>query len=369
MRCLVHGSFMNDNYGDYLIFQITMNILKKYSNGRNIKFVVDNVDKSYIKYTNVDVVNIWLEIFRCNCAIMTGGGYYGEPNKILYKYFWNLRFLLVHAIPFCILALRSCPYIIVGLGVGPLSWKFSRCVARLILRNAKKIVVRDEESREYIYNVLNVSNNVEVYPDLVMGKEFDSFLTEKEWAKEQLYKNNRKNIAIHYTTKYVAANGIAIAFCDIKKFLDEHKDEYNVFFILDQDNVVQEKRAINLLEKLGVGFNARIIFYPGPYKLTSFLSFMDIIITDKLHVGIVGTRLNKVVISTAGHQKIRRFYKQIGRSNFMKDLHFIKAGWLYNLLHDIPNQKDISDYIILSSTQENIIKGFIEMQNEGEIKF
>ena len=28
-----------------------------------------------------------------------------------------------------------------------------------------------------------------------------------------------------------------------------------------------------------------------------------------------------------------------------------------------------SDYIILSSTQENIIKGFIEMQNEGEIKF
>ena len=365
MKCLIHGSFMNDNYGDFLLFDITADIVDNISDSDNI--IVDNVDSSYYKYRTINRRSTWEGIHEADCAILTGGGYFGAPSKRIYKYYWDIRFVLVHALPFVYFAMKKKPYIIVGLGVGPLNSKISRWTAGYIIKHAVSVSVRDQESQEYIKNSLKINRKVNVYPDMVMGANISKYLSAKKWVENVINKNSKKNLAIHLTTKMGRDDeGIAIVIKDIQKYIRESDDGWNVYFVCDQGGSKQVERQKILAEFLDIT-GTKVIGYESPYKLTSLLDRMDIVITDKLHVGIVSTKLGKYVISTAAHPKTQRFYRQLGISDHCLNLNGIQKGEVLHLLKNYKgsSKKDLSVIINNSKKNSEEIKKFLNLQMNG----
>ena len=55
--------------------------------------------------------------------------------------------------------------------------------------------------------------------------------------------------------------------------------------------------------------------YSEPDDLCALLNRCNLILTYKLHVGIISATLGRSVIAVSKHEKIQRYYKQIGEQD------------------------------------------------------
>lgn len=347
----VHGSFMNDNFGDFLLYEVVMSKLERYEDKFNI--FSSDVSESYDLLYPVKRKSKLYSIFRSDLAVLAGGGYFGEPDKR--KLYWSIRFICKHAIPLSILRFRKIPYAIIGVGVGPLSYAIPRNIVKFIFRGAKEISVRDIESKEYL-NKIGIKKEIKITPDWVMGMSIEELVRNKYEAEKIIsgYKFNTSNktIFVHLTTKNnYDGKGMSLVIEELIRFA--HSDK-NINFIIgcDQDRNTQKERAQDILEKMP-SERTRMLKYMGPWTLCSIINKADIVITDKLHVGIVGTRLHKNVISFASHSKALRFYNQIGRSENSVKLSNITKEEINELLKKSKEQKPVDIDEIVKQAQNN----------------
>src|SRR5690606_29070815 len=68
--------------------------------------------------------------------------------------------------------------------------------------------------------------------------------------------------------------------------------------------------------------NVELIPYSDMHNLIELLSKMELVVTNKLHVGIVSIAKNAKVISIPTHQKTIRLYKQLDLENFCLDRNY-----------------------------------------------
>ena len=116
----------------------------------------------------------------------------------------------------------------------------------------------------------------------------------------------------------------------------------NSFKILDQ---IFKERNISAFEHL----------YTDWYDMCFFLSKVDVIITRKLHVGILGSRFHKSVISTPMHlYKTLRFYKQIGEEGRCIQYQKLTDETIYDLLNEYADKKIIIPDEIVSLSNLNL---------------
>ncbi len=329
MNVYIHGSFMNDNYGDFLLYDISERIVK--SNVRETDCVYSsNVDKTYDTYVPVERRSKFSAIFESDLAIFTGGGYFGEPTS--HKIYWNVRCLWKHLLPAFLIALRGTPYAIIGAETGPLSFGLSRMLMKYIANHAEVVSVRNDESREFLKSI-GVKGKVLVKPDLVMGANPEMLLRDLNDGQEEIIRKieekklvDKKIIVLHLTSNpdSVAMESII---GDIKRF----KDEQDVFYIIvcDQGRKKQNERAMILSKRLS-DCDRMVVKYDGPWLLSQVLNLADATITDKLHVGIVSTLFRKEVISVALHPKSIKFYRLINRREWTMPLSDIRTGDVYN---------------------------------------
>ncbi|WP_341931383.1 polysaccharide pyruvyl transferase family protein [Streptococcus pluranimalium] len=355
MKMYVHGSFMNDNFGDFLLYDIVVDyLLKKHP---NMEVFSKNVSKTYdqLQVVNRKTDKEILEI--ANLAILAGGGYFGQPGRPVLDHYWNYNFLKNHAFFLKKLADKKIPYIIIGVGVGPISWPIGKKLTKYIFENAQHIVVRDKESRDYCKDVLKISKAIDILPDLVMGCDIERYILDVPQTSE--VNQDEKKIALHLTTKNRGnGEGIDCVLKDLIRYKNANKKDH-FYLVCDQNSEKQRERANEIKNLLG-NENVSIMEYIDPYHLCTLLSEMNIIITDKLHVGIVGTRLGKHVISVSSHVKIGRFYNQMGRENFSIRLKDLKDGDIFNLLNQFPwKLNNINNFILKSKESFNQIDYFV----------
>ena len=101
-----------------------------------------------------------------------------------------------------------------------------------------------------------------------------------------------------------------IAVPAVDKFLNSNK-EYQLYLV--SDGLTHDR----LYEEYAKCFNMHtphILKYDNPWMLTRQIQRADLILTTKLHVGIVGTVFGCSVVSFPWHQKTVRYYKQIGET-------------------------------------------------------
>ena len=368
LQCYIHGSFLSDNFGDFLLYDVTERLIS--GNFENVQTYSTDVSKAYNNYTNVIRKSRFDAAASADIAVLTGGGYFGEPGNRISACLFEVEFIMMHLIPLLGLVAFKVPYIIVGLGVGPLTLKISKWGARVIFSHAQSVFVRDSESKQYIEHKLGVDCKVGVLPDIVMGSDIDYYLDTDE-IPSNLNCGTEYRIGVHLVTRNTHEDkGTDGVLAGIKSALasDEFlsKKSTSLLFLCDQGSEKQTKRSQYNAEYLDCTSD-EVFPYRSAKSLCSLLSTCDLVITDKLHVGIVATRLGKAVISVASHPKAKRFYRQIGNSEQCISLHEADATkvkeMIENTLRRSPSVSNTLELIESESAKNmNEVRRFVEEQ-------
>ena len=324
----IHGSYYCMNFGDTLIISIIKNWVNEIMPDSLINLPFVNSKEEGFQIMNGDEYITDPSLKNTKALIFGPGGYFGEPNSSIFKRtYWYLRNFFRHLYWNKKLFKNNIPYMIVGVGVGPIKNFLMRKKIIKLFKNAQFIAVRDKLSKQYLVSWGVPSNSIEVTKDVA--------LTTQRNTEKQL--NNKLKVGIHFSGDELTKYGKMDAFILFVKYLITN---YDVFLVEDEPNQSKNYRAGTLFDRLK---NENIIIpsidYKSPELLLNDLQKFDCLITSKLHVGILGYSFLIPVLSVPKHQKTQRFYKQIGRSEFCLDFKSLETKFLIKKFEKCINSK------------------------------
>lgn len=355
----VIGSFMNDNFGDYLIYQETLDCIRNHF-GEEIRVVSSDVSKFYDRYTEVNRMSHKKCMEIADYIVMTGGGYFGEGNRK--KLLWNLYFVRYYGLKTLNIAMSKKTFIIVGVGAGPFKYFFSRYITKFVFEKSLFSSVRDQESKEFLKNI-GVEKKIEVHADWILGMNPQKYI-QSDYTLEQICDFD-EYLVVHIISKRTdKEHGVDLIVKEINRFVSEH-DQMKIVVTCDQtkEDVYKRTRELSSL------FNSqKTVYYKykSPRELMTILSRARLVITDKLHVGIVSMNLGKNVVSVPLHNKTPRLYKQLKRSQYCVMMNDIHSGDIKSRLDMAYN--DSSCNIDLYKKDSEINRKIVIDYLEGEIK-
>lgn len=350
-RIYIHGSFMNDNFGDFLLCAKIVSCIRE--KHKNVRIHSANISPFYNDFMKIDSYNLKTALKNADLAVCGGGGYFGEPNH--HKIYWNIRMLIKHAKPITTLLKNKVPVCIAGVGVGPLSFKISQKIVKRIFEHADLVAVRDKESKAYLEQY-GVKRDILVYPDWIMSCDKEDLIKERKNYSLDIYSDK---ILIHLASKNTGANSpINIILNDIERLIMEDKEKFLI--ITDQKDNGQIERGREIFKRFSK-YGVKLYQYHDPYELCMIIDNAKAVITDKLHVGIVATRLGVPAFSVAYHNKIVRFYRQVGRENYSIPIDSVKSGIVYRWInHSMQEKIEIDTVIREAKGNERLVNSFLD---------
>jgi len=147
----------------------------------------------------------------------------------------------------------------------------------------------------------------------------------------------------------------------IQLFLNRHS-EFTLLVGTDQYTPAVKDAT----HKIAANFKGHQVItynYSDPLDLCKVLNRCSVIVTHKLHVGIVGARLEKSVISFSGHtEKIERLWRQLGYPNRSIPLSQLTTDKGLNLLETEWNKKILIPQAIINAARQNFteLEKFLE---------
>lgn len=335
---LIHGAINTSNFGDVLFASLFYNRLSK-DESRDVYFVeapeygVGEFVRNEIQYKKHIS---WKKMISADVLVYMSGGYFGDDKKSVRL---SIRRFFRYTIIGLIFIIRNKTIVVSGVGGGPVFNRGLRSIFVNILNHSKIITMRDAESASYF------KKNGVVKPILVTADTALSITQEslpeianrevKCWFAEN---ENRKSIFFHLSTDAETDELISEKVVpNVLKFLDRNK-EYKLIIGMDGYYDYHGTKTYGILEKVDF-FEYQ---YSSAWQLCSVLNKVDIVLTYKLHVGIVASALGKSIISYPIHKyKTQRFYQQIGESERCVPLKEIDGDSLYDML-ELYKNKSIS---------------------------
>jgi exopolysaccharide biosynthesis predicted pyruvyltransferase EpsI len=299
-KVVVHGSYFVNNFGDTLLIKLLCDKVAMYVGEDNIRLAIHG-DKS-------EQISIGYPVIRkeemddVSDVFFSGGGYFGEPNvSWLRKWRWAFRNYKRHFSwnkPF-----YNSRFHIIGVGVGPIENIFYRALVRKFFNRCDNILVRDNESKNYCSEYFPELENVDLCVDLALGT-----------PNLDLEKNK---IAIHLDTS--DSSVIYDVLLYMKERLSEHSEK-KITLIFDNNVSFSEKTITKYKKELDKAGYCDSEFEFEEYKdystLIETLSSSELVITSKLHVGILTISQFGKVIAIPNHSKTKRLYSQLSISEF-----------------------------------------------------
>ena len=140
-------------------------------------------------------------------------------------------------------------------------------------------------------------------------------------------------------------------------FLNKHP-EYQVVVSADQyvSDFSSPGGVGDIIRAQITSDNTFIYQYDDPVALCKVIDSCDVVITTKLHVGIVGAHLGKSVISFSSHTlKISRLYKQLGIDDHTIPLSTMTIEEGYELLESKYNSPVKVPEFIVNDAKSNFL--------------
>jgi polysaccharide pyruvyl transferase WcaK-like protein len=318
MRVSVHGSYFGYNFGDTLLCQLFVDWVRA-AGQHEVVLPLANAKNQHLIGADLRGLGSALGSER---AIFGGGGYFSESASR--GRLWSLRVYSRHLLLGRLLKARRIPLAIMGVGVGPISSPQVRRSVVDLFDYAQVAVVRDEESASHLRD-WGVRRDPVVASDAVLSADLDYATGNRADASA-----GRKRLLVHTSGNPSAAELSAIR--EVCAWAADR--DLTIVFATDG---VSRRGAIGWPSALAAEFPAlevEIDLYDGsPAHLIRRLAKTDGIVTTKLHVGIVGTKLGIPVIAAPLHSKTVRFYRQIGAADRVVELSASEsAGRLRELL-------------------------------------
>ncbi|UKS55700.1 polysaccharide pyruvyl transferase family protein [Exiguobacterium acetylicum] len=362
----LHGAYHPNNFGDVLILAIQTSWIKEITKGDVALPFATQVYREQIEVSSLKGIE---SIEKSGQIVYGAGGYLGEPPT--QKWRWGFSFFKKHVQVADTGFKNNKDLAIVGTGVGEITNIFTKRKVKKICNRAKLIAVRDEESKTYLKKIgiddskINVTADValSLTKDALPETAFDNLPTTIKSINENL----KYGIHIGISKTEQNRNSLENLFKDVLLFLNSRSDIHAVL-IIDNDNKAQNDAVKYLSENLKNGYT--IFRHKEIWETTAMLSSLDVVLTNKLHVGIVSYALGSIPIAIPYHSKTKRFYRQIKRDDLCLDINNIKSNQVYELLNntlddnwkrEYKNTYDVERKELYRKSLENkeLLKGFL----------
>lgn len=348
MKVLLHGATNKTNFGDYLFADIFYNFLKDKYDVSFYECPIFGIGKFYKKNLKYTKKGNFISQFNNDALVYISGGYFGEKsNRFVKSFIRFVRYFLVGLI-FC---LKNKPIFIVGVGGGPLKNTLLKRLVVKIMNKAKLIIVRDDYTKKF-FECNSVTNKIITTTDtaLVIKNYKLPKISNKEFLNFIAKNKNKKIVLVHlygnYDIDFLIKERIITAINSFSR-LNE------CAFIFAGDYVFNKKYDVsNIFDSLESD-NKIFYQYSNPWEFCSVINTCDMVITTKLHVGIIASTLSKSVLSFPMHfDKTKRFYEQISEKERCVELSKVSTSKVLSLLNSY-FEKDIhiSDELFLRANK------------------
>lgn len=301
---MLNGATAGSNFGDFLFAKMFQDKAAEKVGAENVYWFNSRTTYSDFYRTRLKNDNV-CRFSEIDALIYVSGGYFCGNDKKFSDYLF--RYLNYFHIGLKCLRRRK-PYAIIGLEVARSKSKIIDFVQKKLLRDAEVVVARNAESYEAAkeYGVKNLIRSA----DSVFAMERDFFADKRVDAK--IEKRDKKILFLHINPHARDNVEIESKIVPIVNAFLKRRPDYVPLVATDQECRSGEvERIAAMLESDSVLTTA----YDDPVALCKVIDCCDAIVTPKLHVGIVGIRLGKSVVSFSQHvEKIARLYKQLGES-------------------------------------------------------
>lgn len=353
MKILLVGATFNSNFGDLLFSHLFYNKCKE-AGFDEISFwqlprghAMCDFCRNELNYHKK--VSLW-KAMRHDTLIVYSGGMWGEPGftrrGTLLRF---LRFIL----PALVFTMLRRPVYILGAGGGPLHTWPMRKMARCIWNHARRITVRNAETRDY-YKSIGVTRDIELTSDTAQVITPQSLPVFQEEQALNAFLAGRRFILLQFTHINTGDRQMTAMLPAVKEFAQAHP-EYAIVITTDKAEQIENMRS-HVAGEEGVYIHD----YHDSWQLASLINLASVVVTPTLHVGIVAASLGKSVLSFAGfHEKTHRYYDQIGESDRCLKYSIINKDIVLSQLekfHDKP--------VVLSQTTRNLARKNLDIINE-----
>ncbi len=305
MKVILNGATSGSNFGDYLFAQLFQDHLSRRLGKENVYWYRSRYAMSEYYAKRLDNRKE-CDLGEMDALVYISGGYFcGDDANWKDTVRRYLRYFILG--DRCIA--KKIPYAIVGVEVGIPKSRIMRAVQKRILKNASLIVVRNGESLECLRSmgindaICTTDTAFSIEPEFFADRTLPAEIAEcdDKLLLFHIYPGRFRNERV--TEKIVPV---------INAFIKEHP-EYKVLIAADQTSPEMESELSRISE--AVDGETLIYKYDDPIELCALIDKVDLVVTPKLHVGILGARLGKSVISFCNHaEKITRLYSHLGES-------------------------------------------------------
>jgi polysaccharide pyruvyl transferase WcaK-like protein len=320
----LHGAYRHDNFGDMLLLGIYIRWIRE--SHPECRVVLPFLRNNLTGLVKADGRGI-SELFRASALVYGGGGYFGEPNQGWTL--WALRNSLRHVPVGAVARARGIPIAISGVGAGPLSSGLARRLFVRLFRWAGSVTVRDVESRDYMERYGVEAERAVVTADAALSLEAADVPTGALEEAGQALRGLAGSWRIGFNVAHsIRLRGMDPLLHDMRAFAARYPQASFVFFLDEgagRGEAYHVTRMAREIERR-VAAPAVVIPYQGPDQVLGVIKALDLVITTKLHVGIVACALGTSVLAFPAHQKTRRFYEQISAGDRCLPLHRIGPG-------------------------------------------
>ena len=313
MKIILNGATGGTNFGDYLFAQMFQDRVSEKIGKENVYWYSSRWSYSEFYANNLDNRK------KCNLSKTDGmvcisGGYFCGDDKSIkdyirryFRYFWLADRCII----------KRIPYAIIGVEVILPKSKLLRSIQKRVLSHADVVAVRNQPSLECAKEMGLV--NVICSADTAFAMERSLF--ESRELPNGLFDGAEKTLLLHVYALKNKNEGLIVptVIPAVNAFINAHP-EYTVILTADHDPEEHEAEHDEELQKLSslIQGKVRTHRYSDPLTLCKVIEKADLIVTPKLHVGIVGARLGRSVVSFSDHtEKISRLYAQLEESERM----------------------------------------------------
>lgn len=312
-RVVIHGCYNIGNFGDLLILDLLSQHLEDAWQVRPVCPWVHKTMRSVVKA--VPGKGIW-DCLGIDLAILGGGGYltdgHGKPGAV--------RRLLRYSVPARLWRYTKTPYVIAGVGVGPIGSKKGASRIVDVCSGATVISVRDEESRDLLLELGIPHEKIQVTADLVMTLHrekmpADAVSEAQNILQEKTETAGQRRIGLHFSALAQDQDKL-LRFCRMVADRLRVHPEIQPYWIFDHG-----QSMLTVIRRIAARELPRVRFIPWQQHWTTaaLIGELDAVFTEKLHVGIVAWALGVPAFGYSKHPKTKRFYRQIGRQDFQVD--------------------------------------------------
>lgn len=340
-KILVVGATYSDNFGDMLFARIVADYLVDKCKFRY--YLLSGYAQRFIGKEKISDFSIC----EAEALVYMPGGFFGDRHdtSLYTTYLWFKRYFPI-GLKFAFL---QKPILILGVGAGPCKYAVMKCLIKYICKRAKKVIVREEDSAEFL-RTLGINSMV--------TSDLAQIVTDYELPVVQLNCNKKKKLLVHINQNKDAAEKVLPA---VRQFYEKHSEDYNI--IVASDQVCPDDYAV--YDKIKSFAKNDVFFYKygDPLELCSVIKQSDAVITYKLHVGIVACSYGKSVIAVPEHyKKVERYYRHIGYSERVLPLCKASSQVIFDMLEEYAETPIKIPATIIDSAYKNLdeLKKYIE---------